>query len=372
MNLFNKPIEQYPSFGLGESILYSYYVKYDRLTALINEEFKGSDANNLNIIIDLYDIKKSLYKRSKDNETMFKTNFGLSSSIINMCAHYRHFFDTRYGVQTKIFLIDAEPDENMYKSIYDEYNNMIPKVASKFKTYVNSNMELLKQLCLYIPQVQYIDTKYETGVRIIEIITKESAIEISQDKPFSQYTPYLLITKDIVTMSVIRQYPGILHVLRPKKSKGNDLSYIVNFWNIIDIYAQVIRNNKPIPNGEFDFSLVGNHINTLLALTKIPERGITKGINVNKAIRGICNSIDAYEKDHSINSYTSYLENTLMLNFNTDLKEKVLNPAFMYYEYCMNPELNAYNGIVDLFDPDEIKRINNYYYKDCPLDLNVL
>ena len=44
-------------------IIYGNCVKYDRLKSIIDEAFAGSEANNLNIYVDLYSILKQAFKK---------------------------------------------------------------------------------------------------------------------------------------------------------------------------------------------------------------------------------------------------------------------------------------------------------------------
>ena len=89
---------------LVEQLLFSNYIKYDRLKTLINESFKGSDATEINVVIDMYSICKSLYR---NNIEIGDIGSILTSSVINMIAHYRHFFRTYYGTDSKFYIINS-------------------------------------------------------------------------------------------------------------------------------------------------------------------------------------------------------------------------------------------------------------------------
>ena len=83
-----------------EAILYSYYVKYDKLQELTNQAFAGSNSDNLNVYIDFYQMIKSFYNRPLTGKENFYT-----SAVLNLAAHIRHFYSSRYKVKTKIFII---------------------------------------------------------------------------------------------------------------------------------------------------------------------------------------------------------------------------------------------------------------------------
>ena len=82
-------------------IIYSSCVKYNRLKSIIDEAFAGSEANNLNIYIDLYSILKQAFKK----EINVENYFDITSCVINTCAHYREFFKRYYNVDTSFYLI---------------------------------------------------------------------------------------------------------------------------------------------------------------------------------------------------------------------------------------------------------------------------
>ena len=83
-----------------EVLLYSNYIKYDKLKELTNFQFANSNENTLNIYIDMYTILRPLYKRNLiQNSSIF------ASMILNLAAHMRAYYWTRHRVATNIYIV---------------------------------------------------------------------------------------------------------------------------------------------------------------------------------------------------------------------------------------------------------------------------
>ena len=54
-------MNNYNNVIVGDHVLISHYIKYDRLTELVNAEFYNSGYNEINLLIDAYSMIKSIY-----------------------------------------------------------------------------------------------------------------------------------------------------------------------------------------------------------------------------------------------------------------------------------------------------------------------
>ena len=89
-------------------LCYKSMVKYERLSNLINEYYKNSDSNQIELYIDVSSFIDQLIKKADQMQNKINTgdNLFISAWILNMCAHYRRFFRTRrliwrYRCQTR-------------------------------------------------------------------------------------------------------------------------------------------------------------------------------------------------------------------------------------------------------------------------------
>ena len=183
--------------SINQIITYS-YVKYDRLAELINFEYKNSKATKINLYIDLYSILKPLYS---SNIAIDEYN-DITSSIINMCSHYRSFFKTRYNVDTRIYLIWSSNLPSKNKNVYKEYNQKFEytmNANTKITKLISDNLELLSILCPYIPEIMYVTDLYEVGVIAQYIQEMQDNISI----------PALLITRDPYNFQLAKESNNI-------------------------------------------------------------------------------------------------------------------------------------------------------------------
>ena len=114
---------QQSSFSL-ESIIYSNYIRYDRLKQLVLHEFQNTpyaNCNKVNIFIDVYSIVKRLRDIS-DLEITKDQKYLLASGIVNMAAHYRAYFQSRHNTSSNIFVIYSDNDNKYLRSFNTEYD----------------------------------------------------------------------------------------------------------------------------------------------------------------------------------------------------------------------------------------------------------
>lgn len=341
--------------------IYSYYVKYDKLHRLINQLYGGSSANTINIFIDIMDIYKSLESKLREP---FANHIVIISGIINMVAHYRQFFKSRYNVYSNFWLISSE-DNYLAREYCEEF---VPiRLNPLMQNIYNTSMEFLPMICKYIPDVDFIRTSVNFSTKVMSILEYE-------DLHRKNINPSLVITKDLLA------YAGasIAPILRPKKNPNGDYSYIISYDNFHRFVWDMQKK-------EFDTSMLHNDgyfmtIPMLAALTRLPSRSLSRILSMKKAL-DIMYTVSTEMHSISANKIITdplgiYLEHVYKYTGidiarvqNRFLACEILN---QYVNYMITPECKSYQGIVNLYDPEGIKRINNEFFSTCPLDLNVL
>lgn len=347
-----------------ESILYSNYIKYDRLSEMVESTFKGSNATSINIFIDLYSLVKPLYKC----DTFIRENgLVMSSSIINLCAHLRYFFRNRYNVESNIYLIYSTNTPEYNKMLWLGYNQNqenILKRESKNNDLIVQNIKVLETLVPYLPGIYLLSSDFESGVLIYDTIC--------YNKSIGNKNPNIVISKD----SYLFQLVGLssdLFIFRPKKSNSNDVSYVVNKENLLSEWF--ISKNVAIPDylGELDSRLCS----LLMSLSRCPERSIKSLFSLPKASEIIYSGVERHQIVNAHNSNTEYIWNSLYRSefdkFTLDLFDrrfKVIDILSQYFVF-MNVDKSKKN-FLDLIDPNTVKEINNRYFEQYPLDLDRL
>lgn len=348
---------------LLEQIINSNYIRYDRLTQIINTAFVGSNAEELNVYIDVYSILKQLYRNTNYDIDNYSS---VTSCIINMVAHYRHFFRTRYRVETKFFIVASKNCSYSNQLFYKDYNsknNYAFKMNKIADDMILANMNILNTLCPYLPDVHFIHSTFETGVVIYDLICRNETV--------NPIIPHVIITKDLYNYQLSGMRDNIV-ILRPKKYKGNDISYFINSQNLMLQYAA----ERKIKDGGIT-TLSPALLSLIMTLSSVKERNIKSATNINKAIQLVKNAID---NNLILNGY-NYLSDVLWngientcLNISKNEFEnrfKSIDISYQHSIYMNSPESKMIK-LLNLIDDDAVREISNTYFKDNPLDLNAL
>ena len=155
----------------------------------------------------------------------------ITSSLINMCAHYRNFFINTYGVETYFFLIGNSKNTYVENKICAEYQHPVPTVIST-ETIKFSVFNVLSTLVPYIPDVHLLNACYDFNAGVMNVMNATV-----NDRTI----PCMAISKD--PCSFILGAYGV-YILRPKKYQKEDTSYIVLPENSIVEYGSYYNGRK--------------------------------------------------------------------------------------------------------------------------------
>ena len=347
--------------GIGDILMTSFYVKYDRLKDLVDSYYKGSKDTNINIYIDMQSVINTI--KGVDPVNGFIDEFSISSYIINMCAHYRNFFRTRYRVETKIWIIYSDNSQGQISGpkICPGYHTSLYNISQELKTVVHNNMCVLSLLCPYIPDVGLVIDTVEPVVTIRNMILNECQN--------GNTSPNIIISRDALTMQLVSLTNNV--VLFPMKHHGEDNSIFITPSNVIEFYIQR-RNVKVECSG-----IPNIFLPLIFAATRFPERGL-KSINniptVMLALRAaLTTDIVTYN-----NMITAMLEGKLDVVCNTiyektkfDIKySEVLQRLKLLHDGVYSAfQPTLYMPMVNLYDKKAVQDINNEYFSKVPLDL---
>lgn len=346
-----------------EQLVNTNYIKYSRMIDIVNAAYAGSDATNINIYIDMYSMIKVLYS---NKQYEIQDYSALTACMINMCAHYRDFFRTRYQTESKIFIIYSKNCSYVNNQFYPDYNRknaMMFATNKKIDDMILNNVELLKTLCPYLPDIHFVTGTFETGVLIYDLICRN---EVENPN-----TPHMIITKDIYNYQLVPMRNNIT-IVRPKKVNGVDVSYFINNNNLIDIYLVERKTSaKPIT------TLHPGLLSLIMTLSSVSERNIKSLFNITTALRIITTAVANYR---ILNGYNSDIETIWNAIYDTNFdigyttfehRFKAIDIMSQYSIYLNTPEPKNIQ-LINLYDPEAVKAINNKYFKMTPLDLNRL
>lgn len=320
----------------------------------------------VDIYVDLEDFFKAIY----DNQIVTEYNtkytnkrFVIASQTINLAAHIRGYFRHR-GIYARIFLVYAEDTNDNHRRYYKDFNSFRYKNAIDYEykhNLINSQLELVKILAGYISGVYFIKKSSD----FVAFVNSNNNPKIA-DKPIFLYTKseyaYLLVDSD----------PNI-YIMRPKKYRSEDNSFIVSNNNAVKImYNSINQKYNAYLN-----SIPSGYLHILMTLTGNARTNIHRLCNNSTALKivndAICNMrilpmgvdpIFIYNNLYGVEKYCSLAEFSDRFN-SIDL----FNQLLIYNNSIESKDITWH---IDLSDPQSLRNINNTYFADNPLDLNNL
>lgn len=337
------------------------FVKYTRLNELVSYMFAGSKATKLNIYIDLYGAIKTLFSDSFRTDISDYTAF--TSTIINMCGHYRSFFKS-IGVQTKIFIIFSLNICEINRKLVPEYNNsFFNKVTNKvIRDMVDMNNSLLETLCPFLPDIFFLQTSFESSVLIDYLIA------------IGDKNPNLIISKDLYPAQLTEIYPDTAYI-RPKKVMGEDISSCISprekEYHINDFKSIYCAARGALPAIDVNSITINpNNFSLLSALSRFPERNLKSIYNIKMANKLIYNIVGDSAVNISVDTLNKFTPLSVAPSI-IDNRHKALNVEAMRLTFLdsMEPKLIHLDNFED---SASVNMICAEYFRDNPIDLGRL
>ena len=352
----------------AEQLLYSNYIKYDRLYHLSKHAFYGLNSSSLDVYLDMNSLLRVLYRYTRN---LSINNYSvITSSLINLCAHLRNYYWTRHQVATRFFIVYAG---NNPAVVQDNYNitNLTQDTNNSFLTgVINENFGFLGTLCPYLNDIFFIPRKnVETSVVIYDLICRSGNIK----------TPKMILTKDPFAYQVVSMAPNTF-VFRPRKASDNatreqmDVSWCVTKNNIFDVYQTEDLHNKNLADGPI--KLNNELFSLIISMAGLKSRDTKSIYRFNTAYQIVSNMV---QYGQILNKYNSDV-NFIIRNHPGELKGseyiaiafKSLDLYTQYNNYIMSFPVDYSRELVNLYSPEEVKSINNKYFRENPLDLQWL
>jgi hypothetical protein len=345
-------------------IIASNYIKYDRLAQMVTTAFANSNAEKVNLFIDINSCIKPMYA-SGFNLVSLEEDTAIAAYIINMIAHYRKYFKTRHSVSCDAYLVYSPNIRPEHLLFYSDYNKTMwntIRLQKEKNDLLLINMAILEKLCPYLPDTCITMGTFETSVIMQNIINKVRNPNV----------PNVVISRDIYATQLPAVNPDVI-VFRPKKSKQIDESYFVANGGCI---TNLINDRQVHSDAS---GLNDGLLSLIMALNKLPERDVKTLLSLPKALSLIKSAI---ETGRVYNNYSSNIsdiinlfpdkEKTQCIHGGLDGRFKSIDLVYQSAIYEANPDRHNFKGIANLYDPRGIHSICNEYFKVNPLDLDNL
>lgn len=305
-----------------------YLVRMIHMNSLIQYAYAGSAATSINVVIDLYSIKNSVLGVD------FEANgYDLCSAILDMVVHYKNYF-RGLRVDPYFILIDSNNRPVRNIQLYPNYNSSFAiKTTSVNYAGIKANLEVLSQVCNYLPNVNYIHTEDEVSVALAFLLEQ-----------FGTEVPTMIISRDMYT-SLLFDLPFNITWLYPSKYKGEDKSLIITPYNARSvIFAKVYKWAQEEYLNELSMSFI-------FAATKFPARDLPPILQYRTLVSKAKNNPNALLSDNIVAEH-------ILPDITT--RRMTLDIPLQLESYRLTAESRLIkNTPPKLYDTEGLKLINN-------------
>lgn len=346
--------------SIMNAIINSKKIKYAVLNNLIKD--LPQDTEELNLFISVESILKSFYA-PKVNEVFNSLNnedkYLLSSELINIAAHYRHYFWSRFNIPTNFYffyssekafhncVLDSDYRLDYYNKRFDnnsEYYNL--------NKIIEENLKLSNIMSEYLPNIYFVNTlTVEPSVLAYHIINR-----IGSQNGLTN----LILTNNILDYQLVSM-PNTFII-----EMNMDKSFIIskdNLYNIV-LKKSKIRDTSSLSHVFYPAILsISGH-------KKYNVEGI-KGMGIVKTISKLEKKIEDGTITNDILSADMLLtSNKLFDNTDTVIRNyKLLSYSYQNKNISPKESFNIKNQLINKSDNMSLMEINRLYYENYPLML---
>lgn len=332
-------------------------IKYTKLDELMNENKIDIRNGKVNLFINLEPVINSLVTKQIDDYLRVKNEskiFQIIANIINLAAHYRLYFSSR-RIESKVYMYIQHPFDSVFNN--QQYNPDYRRVYTfRYVDNIN-NFVICDNITAALPLIKII-LEYIEGVYIIESGSVENSV-----------IPYILHDDNstnliLSTKMYDMQYCAYgFSILYPKQ----DDSVIISRDNIINKFGRIYKTDMGIATYKqlpFILSMVGDTDRNIYGV---------KGIGLKRASSLISGAIE-----HNIISKDIDNINMIIPIVKKCYQDKILSnfcctDILSQYKDCSKKDIYDINSqIVDRFDNDALKKLNDTHFEEYPLMLEAI
>lgn len=345
-----------------QAMLNSKKVKYVIMEQLVKR--LPTNTEEINVFINVDSLLRGFYNPKiyeAANSLSDEDKHLLSSELINIVAHYRHFFWSRYRIPSNFFLYYSDKEASYPTKLNPDYKHDFYSKRLYFKPEFNAlnkmiykNLELATILSEYLPNIYIINTgTLEPSVLPYHIINKNQKVqnllnlvitnELSDYQLTNLNNTFILDLKSDDSKIITREeiIPSLL-----KRTKMSNTELDSNFFNAI-------------------LAISGNKKQNILG---IPGYGPAKTVKlIEKLIKdgSISNNEESGKLNITADKYfnDSDLEEIIIKNYNA------ISLANLYKNISPKETYAIKSAIKNKSDNMSLMEINNQYYTRYPLML---
>lgn len=355
-----------------QMMLHSKKLNYNRLNGILPQYIpqRTNEYDTVNVIVDLYDVVKQLYKPQlleQINHMKASDRYQITSEIINIIGHYRHYFASRLWKYTNIYFIYSDSPSAYHTSVFSDYRKDFYKkrLDSGNETFgiltkiIKENFKLIKNFIEYVPHCYFINTGDVEYTLAPYIMYTERIVDTT--------IPTMLVSNEEIYFQDFAHNEKLIQLL----VKG-DKSRIVTKENMWDEIVSGVKN-KP------DISLFPELYPVVLACTgyngydvpKVNRMGVARAIPfITKELldKGYINNIDY----SSIEIFEESINNS---SIKEEYKERIIENFKLLSHSAVGGLAYTKRDVdsirlqcsVDRIDPKSITYINERYFTNYPI-----
>lgn len=372
----NKTPEVKESRWKLESILLSYYIKYDVLDALIRSVNIKDSVNTVDIYIDLFNLLSNLYGKVLVNDlrivsAVVDTQYVLISYIMNLVAHYRGFFRNYMHKNTRIYLVYADESCGSHKNFWPSFGTPFNNKAfdfDKINAIVNDQISIIGTLCKYVNDVYYIRSRFSFAIWAYSHIKQAAISDINSTAFVLSYSKYCYM---IPAMMVGRP----IYQLRPIKHANGDLSIIIRpEVSLLEYYRKLSKKSLAYKAIQTFHPML---MSLMFSFNGCSSMDLTMAANINRTTAIIREGIKDLKLLNGYQSDPGYIYNSLKkFGIQSIFDELSFNHRFyatdIEYQskiYYTSIESKDITWKINLYDPETLKQLNNTEFQRLPIDL---
>lgn len=251
---------------MNRAILFSKFIRYDVLDSMIKSN--PSAIALTKAPVDVYIDIQSVYKLILSENLLTNDYKVLSVNILNLAGHYRHYFKSRYGVSTRIYIVNALAS--------------LDNITSQLNAGNRDMFAVVQKIAQYFPSVYFINKENYNGSAII--------LSLLQSETIPEQHASLIISNDIYSYQIPAYVPSSF-LIRPSSN-----TKFITHYNVIDLMYP--RKSVKTVTSDLNPALIP----VIMAYHKCPELGMEMLNNFKTTLSIIRDKIS---KNQILNGYNS-------------------------------------------------------------------
>lgn len=343
-------------------VLYSNFIKYEALDKYIKGYFFNMiplKSDIVNVYIDVYQMLTYLYRADYIEDPI-----NIASCVINHAIHYRNYFKKYCGKYANVFLVYSPASITHCLKFCPQWNctNIYREEKKSVITeQIRQALDLVKIITPYLPDIYFKMGTFEVPVIISDMINKFSAK--------GMVVPNLVISQSQYAFQIPAYIPNTCLIYSKQHNKSDTSEVSVGDDCVRHYINQVklMKNLSPDINKQF--------MTLVMICIGIPKRDIDSLFTYTKTLKAIEYLTSNYKiptVDELIDAVLALSNNMICDSESIGRRYSCIDMTYQLQLYNTMPESKEFSYLSQLQDIKALYDINDKYFKDNPITINML